>query len=135
MPEALWQRVQAMLVDRRVNRLPPERLKGGYVLTELLRWDCGAGMAGTSSREHRYYRCKTRCGRPTIRADLLESAIFDLVRRTLITPDAVKEMVEILNSDIELRPEPRDRRPRADSKAGSEPRAAGCQSATRAANG
>jgi len=60
-------------------------------------------MAGTCSREHRYYRCKTRCGRPTVRADLLESAIFDLIRRTLITPAAVKEMVEILNSDIELR--------------------------------
>jgi hypothetical protein len=101
-PDALWQRDQAMLVDRRVNRLPPEHLKGGYVLTELLRCDCGAGMAGTSSREHRYYRCKTRCGRPTVRADLLESAIFDLVRRTLITPEAVKEMVEILNADIEL---------------------------------
>ena len=60
-------------------------------------------MAGTCSRQYRYYRCKTRCGRPTVRADLLESAIFDLVRRTLITPEAVKEMVEILNADIELR--------------------------------
>jgi hypothetical protein len=60
-------------------------------------------MAGTCSREHRYYRCKTRCGRPTVRADLLETAIFDLVRQTLITPEAVKEMVEILNADIELR--------------------------------
>lgn len=59
-------------------------------------------MAGTSSREHRYYRCKSRCGRPTVRADLLEGAIFDVVRRTLITPAAVREMVEILNADIEL---------------------------------
>lgn len=102
-PDALWQRVQAALVERRVNRLPPERLKGGYALTELLRCECGSGMAGTSSREHRYYRCKSRCGRPTVRADLLEGAIFDVVRRTLITPAAVKEMVETLNADIELR--------------------------------
>ncbi len=102
-PEALWERVQAVLVERRANRLPPERLKGGYVLTELVRCQCGSGMAGTCSREHRYYRCKVRCGRPTVRADLLEGAVFDLIRRTLITPAAVKEMVEILNADIELR--------------------------------
>lgn len=29
--------------------------------------------------------------------------MFDLIRRTLITPSAVKQMVEILNADIELR--------------------------------
>ncbi len=101
-PEPLWQRVQAALVTRRANRLPPERHKGAYVLTELLRCACGAGMAGTSSQEHRYYRCKARCGRPTIRADQLEGAILDLIRRTLITPEAVREMVGILNTDIEL---------------------------------
>ena len=44
-----------------------------------------------------------RRGRPTVRADLLESAVFELVRQTLITPEAAKEMVEILNADIDLR--------------------------------
>jgi hypothetical protein len=50
-----------------------------------------------------YYPCASRCGRPTVRADQLESAIFDLIRRSLITPDAIRQMVEILNSDLELR--------------------------------
>lgn len=58
---------------------------------------------GLSAQEHRYYRCKARCGRPTVRADQLEGAILDLIRRTLITPEAIREMVGILNTDIELR--------------------------------
>lgn len=102
-PEPLWHRVEMALVERRANRLPPQRRKGAYVLTELLRCSCGSRMAGTCSRVHRYYRCTSRCGRPTVRADQLESAIFDLIRRNVITPDAIRQMVAILNSDLELR--------------------------------
>ena len=96
-------RVQAMLVRRRANRLPPQRYAGGYVLTELLRCACGARMAGTNSRSYRYYRCTARCGRPHVRADQLDDGVMDLIRATLITPEAIREMVEILNEDIRLR--------------------------------
>jgi site-specific DNA recombinase len=102
-PEQLWTRVQEGLVGRRENRLPPQRYAGGYVLTDFLRCACGGSMAGTSNKDHRYYRCKARCGRPHIRAELLEAGVFDLIRRELITPEAVRQMVELLNADIARR--------------------------------
>ncbi len=104
-PEQLWDRVQAMLVQRRENRLPPMRYRGGYVLTDLLRCACGSRMAGTNSRSYRYYRCTAKCGRPHVRANQLEDGVMDLVRHNLITPKAIREMVEIINEDIRLRAE------------------------------
>ena len=102
-PEQLWNRVQDLLAQRRVNRLAPQRYAGGYALTELLRCACGGRMAGTNSRSYRYYRCTARCGRPHVRADQLDDGVMDLIRRSLITPKAVREMVEIINDDIRLR--------------------------------
>ncbi len=102
-PEQLWDRVQEMLGRRRANRLPVSRYAGGYVLTELLRCACGGRMAGTNSRERRYYRCLAHCGRPHVRADHLEAGVLDLIRSTLITPDAIREMVTLLNEDIRMR--------------------------------
>jgi hypothetical protein len=96
-----------MLLRRRANRLPVRRYAGGYVLTELLRCACGSRMAGTNSRERRYYRCLARCGRPQVRADHLEAGVLDLIRNTLFTPDAIREMVTILNEDIRQRAEQR----------------------------
>lgn len=104
-PEPLWDRVQAMLTQRRANRLPPMRYQGGYVLTDLLRCACGSRMAGTNSRSYRYYRCTAKCGRPHVRANQLEDGVMDLVRRNVITPKAIREMVEIINDDIRLRAE------------------------------
>ena len=106
-PEHLWNRVQEMLTRRRANRLPVRRYAGGYVLTELLRCACGSRMAGTNSRERRYYRCLARCGRPQVRADHLEAGVMDRIRTTLFTPDAIREMVTLLNEDIRLRAEHR----------------------------
>ncbi len=88
-PEQLWTRVQEMLVRRRKDRLAPQRYAGGYVLTELLRCACGSRMVGTSNRSYRYYRCKARCGRPSVRANDLDLGVMHLIRRTLVTPKAV----------------------------------------------
>ena len=78
---------------------------GGYVLTELLRCACGSPMVGTSNRSYRYYRCKARCGRPSVRANDLDAGVMDLIRRTLVTPKAVRDMVHLLNEDIQMRAE------------------------------
>jgi hypothetical protein len=96
-----------MLVRRRKDRLAPQRYAGGYVLTELLRCACGAPMVGTSNRSYRYYRCKARCGRPSVRANDLDAGVMDLIRRTLVTPKAVRDMVHLLNEDIQMRAERR----------------------------
>ena len=74
-----------MLVRRRKDRLAPQRYAGGYVLRELLRCACGSPMVGTSNRSYRYYRCKARCGRPSVRANDLDAGVMDLIRRTLST--------------------------------------------------
>jgi len=111
-PEQLWTRVQEMLVRRRKDRLAPQRYAGGYVLTELLRCACGSPMVGTSNRSYRYYRCKVRCGRPSVRANDLDVGVMDLIRRTLVTPKAVRDMVHLLNEDIQMRAERRAMRRR-----------------------
>jgi Recombinase zinc beta ribbon domain len=87
--------------------LAPQRYAGGYVLTELLRCACGSPMVGTSNRSYRYYRCKARCGRPSVRANHLDAGVMDLIRRTLVTPQAVRDMVHLLNEDIQMRAERR----------------------------
>ena len=86
-PEQLWTRVQEMLVRRRKDRLAPQRYAGGYVLTELLRCACGSPMVGTSNRSYRYYRCKARCGRPSVRANDLDAGVMDLIRADSGDPD------------------------------------------------
>jgi site-specific DNA recombinase len=104
-PDQLWNRVQELLARRREHRLAPQRYAGGYVLTDILRCACGARMAGTNSRSYRYYRCVARCGRPHVRADLLDSGVMDLIRRTLITPRAIREMIDAINEHGRLRAE------------------------------
>lgn len=100
------------------------RYAGGYVLTDILRCACGARMAGTNSRSYRYYRCVARCGRPHVRADLLDSGVMDLIRRTLITPKTIREMIDIINGHIRLRGEPGSRA-RAGAAPDRQPREAG----------
>jgi hypothetical protein len=62
-------------------------------------------MAGTNSRSYRYCRCSARCGRPHVRADQLDGGVMDLICGNLITPEAIREMVEIINEDVHLRAE------------------------------
>jgi site-specific DNA recombinase len=107
-PEHLWERVQSALVERRANRLPPQRLAGRYVLTDVLQCACGGKMAGTNSRSYRYYRCTSKCGQPHVRADDLEDEIFKLIRGTLVTEESIRQMVEMLNEDIRMRSERRE---------------------------
>jgi hypothetical protein len=104
-PEPLWNRVQELLIRRREHRLAPQRYAGGYALTEILRCACGSHMAGTNSRSYRYYRCVARCGRPHVRADLLDQGVMDLIRQTLITPKAIREMIDIINEHVRLQVE------------------------------
>jgi len=60
----------------------------------MLRCPCGSQMAGTNSRERRYY-CLARCGRPQVRADHLEPGIMDRIRATVERPLRVtKRMVD-----------------------------------------
>jgi hypothetical protein len=42
-----------------------------------------------------------------VRADHLEAGILDLIRTTLLTPNAIRQMVTLLNEDIRLRGEHR----------------------------
>jgi hypothetical protein len=42
-----------------------------------------------------------------VRANDLDAGVMDLIRRTLVTPKAVRDMVQLLNEDIRMRAERR----------------------------
>jgi hypothetical protein len=44
---------------------------------------------------------------PSVRANDLDAGVMDLIRRTLVTPKAVRQMVQLLNEDIRMRAERR----------------------------
>ncbi len=102
-PEPLWRRVETALVERRADRLPPQRRKGANVLTEILRCSCGSGMAGTCSRVRHHYRSHHDAGDRRSEPTSSSQASSTLIRRSFVTPDAIRQVVEILNSDLELR--------------------------------
>jgi site-specific DNA recombinase len=108
-PDALWARVEARLAQYRENRLPPQRYRGGYVLTDTLRCQCGAKMTGHTAGPRRYYRCtaKPKCGRSVVPAEDLEAGVMDLIRRELLTEDAVRSIVASMNESIAERAESR----------------------------
>jgi DNA invertase Pin-like site-specific DNA recombinase len=104
-PDALFDRVQVRLRTNRDNRLPPQRYAGGYVLTDVLRCQCGGKMAGNiaGSSRIRYYRCTAKCGRSSVPADELEQSVMDLVRRDLLSEEAVQSVIDSINEAIASR--------------------------------
>lgn len=97
-PEAEWQRVQAIMNGNANNRRgPPLRAKHNYLLTSLLRCSCGYAMTTSSgtgrSRMYFYYRCigiqkkgDHVCTVKQMPAVKLEEAIIELVRRAASQP-------------------------------------------------
>ena len=107
-PEQLWERSRTCWSGAGRIAWPPQRYAGGYALTELLRCACGSPMAGTNNPVlpllplHRH-AADDRAFAPND----LDAGVMDLIRRTLVTPKAVREMVQILNEDIQMRSERR----------------------------
>jgi hypothetical protein len=62
-------------------------------------------MAGTNSRSYRYYRCVARCGRPKSGRICFDTGVMDLIRQTLITPRAMREMIDIVNERVRFQGE------------------------------
>ena len=104
-PDALFDRVQVRLRKSRDNRLQPQRYAGGYVLTDVLRCRCGGKMAGNiaGSSRIRYYRCTAKCGRSSVPANELEQSVMDLVRRDLLSEEAVRSIIDSINEAIASR--------------------------------
>jgi DNA invertase Pin-like site-specific DNA recombinase len=65
------------------RRSGPDRT---YLLSGVLRCDCGRRMVGHYGRGgRRYYWCRS-CGRPMIRAEVLEPGVLDAIRTYRVTP-------------------------------------------------
>lgn len=104
-PEPLFAHVQARLASSRENRLPPQRYAGGYILTDVLRCQCGGKMAGNiaGSSRIRYYRCTAKCGRGSVPANELEVGVMDMIRRELLTEETVRSIITAVNESIAAR--------------------------------
>lgn len=67
---------------------------------------CGMNLVGVSGRgrnnvKYTYYRCSDRCGAKTVRADVLEGAVADALRRLVSEPDRVAEIADAVRSVME----------------------------------
>jgi len=108
-----FQRAQAMVAARSRKRIHPRRLGRRYLLSGLLYCSaCGSayiGHAAKSGRVH-YYGCgtKIRSGAPACSARLLnaqraEDAVADELRRLVLIPEHVAELVEMVNENLASR--------------------------------
>ena len=110
-----FQRAQAMVAARSRKRIHPRRLGRRYLLSGLLHCaSCGSayiGHAAKSGKFH-YYGCgrKIRSGAPACSARLLnarqaEAAVSDELRRLVLTPEHVAELVRMVNEELAARGE------------------------------
>jgi len=69
-----------------------------YLLKGRVRCSCGAKMHGTACTGYRYYRCSGRkqgfCDAPLVRADKLESIVWEEVKKVLLSPELILAYLE-----------------------------------------
>jgi len=104
------ERVQTAIASRTRKRIHPRRLASSYLLSGLLRCGhCGSlfiGHPAKSGTVH-YYGCqrKLKSGASACSAKLLnqvaaEEAVIDELRREVLTPDHLRELVELVNAEL-----------------------------------
>ena len=106
-------RAQAMVAARSRARIHPRRLGKRYLLSGLLHCaSCGAayiGHAAKSGKFH-YYSCGTKirsgataCSGQSLNVKRAESTVADELRRLVLTPVHVAELVEMVNEELATR--------------------------------
>jgi len=102
-PEDLFWQAQKQL--KRNAKLARRGLKQKYLLRGHLRCKCGAAMHGRGStrRKERYYQCwratsksevDNRCNSKMIRADKLESIVWEEIKKVLLNPQLIQAELE-----------------------------------------
>lgn len=96
---ALFERVQERLEQRAIRRTKP-RVNGALLSGLVFCGHCGQKMFGGAhfqkkrGRSYRYYVCsgattKGTCSHQTISADVLDNFVIDLLKRNMLSPEAV----------------------------------------------
>ena len=113
-----FQRAQAMVAARSRRRVHPRRLGRRYLLSGLLVCSaCGKayiGHAAKSGKVH-YYGCGTKirsgaaaCSGKLLNVKRAEATVADELRRLVLTPEHVAELVEMVNEELANRGEAAD---------------------------
>lgn len=99
----LFGKAQALL--RRDTRTAPGK-QSVYLFSGFLRCaDCGKAMVRNTSKNFAYYYCRTyreksadKCGKHSIRADILERAVLVTVQKQIELAASLAEMIEEINA-------------------------------------
>ncbi len=105
-----WQQAQARIQQRTRRRIHPRRLSSRYLLSGLLYCGhCGSSFIGhpaKSSRVH-YYGCQqkmksgaTACDAKLLNQVAVEEAVIDELKRAVLTPDHLRELVDLVNAEL-----------------------------------
>ena len=100
-----------MVQDRMAMRKSNGNHAAVYMLSGKLHCaGCGAPMTGTSGngksgKRYDYYRCTAGCGRPLVRADVIEPLVADTIRLALSDDSSVMHMTTALAAWLDARPD------------------------------
>lgn len=105
-----FNRVQALLVDRRPFTRPPRGVSSPYVLSGLAYCSkCGAAMIGTAAKsgKYLYYECDARfkkgkdgCVGLRFRKEMVEDFILGKIRENILTKENLTKLVHLINSEL-----------------------------------
>ena len=71
-----------------------------YLLSGLLKCNCGAPMHGNAG----YYRCRDRCGSRGIKRETLDSVVVDTLLNELLTEEAVTQIAKLAENHLNKHP-------------------------------
>lgn len=75
-----------------------------YVMSGLLKCDCGAPMYGNSG----FYRCRDRCGSSSIKRETVDEMVVNTLLDDLLTEDAVSLLAKMAQDRINRAPKQKD---------------------------
>lgn len=96
----LWRRVQGQL-DRNIA-FSTRNSKHSYFLRGMvICGGCGARFVGEPGHGKFYYRCHRRCKKcPTIKADHLDSTVWNALKEVVLNPDLIAGQVEKIQKEM-----------------------------------
>lgn len=108
---AEFDQVQRLMADRAPAKISQNTLRSDFLLSRLLFCaHCGGTFIGHNARhgKYRYYGCQTnrKLGASTCPAKILpkeatEAAVIDLLRRDVLSPRYLRELLELVNSEAD----------------------------------
>ena len=102
--------VQEKMASKRPRIIHPRTIPSPYLLSGFLFCSCGHAMIGRSAKSHRYfyYTCnggfkkgKDACNARALPKDKLEQMIIEQVKRRVLNPQSLEELVGLINMELD----------------------------------